>query len=83
MRKWTIAIGMLVLSTVAAAADCKQIAHEGGARLWQCDPPAPPPPPVTPIKCWHMNTILVCSGDLDDGAKPANCGWKAGKYVCW
>lgn len=71
----------LFLSSSFAFADCKQVVRgDGGA--WQCETPFPPAPPPAPIKCWHINQVLMCNGDLND-SKPANCGWKSGKYVCW
>ncbi len=79
-----LAIAMLILSTAAAMADCKQVVRgEGDNRVWACMPPQPAQPPPAPIKCSHISGVLLCNGDLGDDGKPGNCGWKSGKYICW
>lgn len=78
------AITVLMFSSVVAMADCKSVATgDNGARVYQCQDPTPPAPPPAPIKCWHVNGALLCTGDLKGDAKPSNCGWKKDKYVCW
>jgi hypothetical protein len=78
-----IALGMLILSTAYALADCKQVATgANNAPIYQCDAPAPPAPPAPPTKCWHFNGALLCTGDITK-APASNCSFKSGKYVCW
>lgn len=79
-----LALSAVLLSSSLAFADCRVVASgEGGAKVYQCTAPTPPAPPPAPVKCWHLNGALLCTGELKGDAKPSNCGWKKDKYVCW
>jgi hypothetical protein len=80
MMKFLVVIVVLSAAyTFSAAAQdtpsCEQV-RDG---VWICDPPQRPTPLPT---CKVFGGYRVCTGPLEAGREPANCGWRRRDYVC-
>lgn len=82
-----IGLGLLLASAGIATADCTPLYNaDGQTKAYQCDlPVAPQGPP----HCNLVSGLLICTGEIGQETertnivKPANCGWRRGRYVCW